>query len=468
MEHAPSSRGSFGRIGFILAATGSAVGLGNLWKFPYMTYANDGGSFVVVYLVSVVLIGAPLMMAEIMIGRRAQASPVGALKSLSDEVRASPRWALAGWLGIAAGFVILAYYSVVAGWTVYYVGKCLSWSLTNFDPEAVGPGFGSFVGDGRLQLLFHGLFMAMTMGVVLGGVQDGIERVTKILMPMLGVLLTVLVVNSFFQPGFSKAMSFLFHVGPITFDGVLEAVGQSFFSLSLGMGAMITYGSYVSKSESIPRAALTVVAFDTLVGFMACFVMLTIIFSAPDPSSFSASAAILFTTMPIMFYEMAGGAFLAPLFYFLVSAAALSSTISLLEVVVAYFIDNRGWSRRRSVIVVGSLIYGLGVPAGLSLGASSLFTSFLPVGTDDAGETVYMGFFDILDYLATNWLLPVGGLFIAVFVGWVLTDKASQDEMASGHGTFRAHAMWKWSLRVVCPLAIVAIVFAVLSGRTFN
>ncbi|MEM6532833.1 MAG: sodium-dependent transporter [Myxococcota bacterium] len=461
-----SSRGSFGRLGFILAATGSAVGLGNLWKFPYMTYANEGGSFVLVYLVSVALIGGPIMLAEILVGRRTQRNSVGAMQQLTVEANKWKGWGLVGWLGVMGGFVILSYYSVVAGWTVYYVGQCLSWSFGTFDPAAVGPGFGAFVSNGWMQIGFHALFMSLTMGVVLGGVQDGIERVTTILMPLLGVLLVVLVINSFFQPGFGKAMSFLFHVGPIRFDGLLEAVGQSFFSLSLGMGAMITYGSYVSKRDSIPKAAGTVVLFDTLVGFMACFIMMTIIYSADDPDAFGASAAILFTTMPTMFYKMTGGSVLAPLFYFLVAAAALSSTISILEVVVAYFIDNLGWARRKAVLVVGSLIFLFGVPAALSNGATLMFS--LPTGTDEAGNATYMGFFDIMDYLATNWILPVGAFFLSIFVGWVLSDALTRDELEEGHGPFKLHTVWKWSLRIVCPLAIGAIIVAVLSGRTFN
>lgn len=467
MAAASSERGSFGKLGFILAATGSAVGLGNLWKFPYMTYANEGGSFVIVYLISVLLIGAPIMMAEIYLGRRTQKSPVGALLELAQESKRSKIWSLVGWLGIGSGFVILAYYSVVAGWTVYYVGKCLAWSINGFAEtgDSLGAAFGSFAGDAGLQLSFHLLFMILTVGVVIGGVQAGIERVTKVLMPMLAVLLLALVINSFLQPGFGEAMTYLFHVGPIRLDGVLEAIGQSFFSLSLGMGAMITYGSYVSREHSIPRSTAAVVVFDTLVGFMACFIMFSIIFSVPAEArgdTFGASAAILFTTLPLMFYDMPGGVVLAPLFYFLVASAALSSTISLLEVVVAYFIDTRGWARNRATVVVGGLIFLLGVPAALSLGAAGWLTKLIPVGHGA------MSFFDVLDYMATNWMLPLGGLGISLFVGWALSDAFTRPEMEQGHGEFALHPLWKWSLRIFCPVAILAIILAVLSGKTFN
>ena len=466
MAGAPEARGTFGRIGFIVAATGSAVGLGNLWKFPYMTYANEGGSFVLVYLVAVALIGAPLMAAEILIGRHTQQSPVGAFGRLAEEARKTPAWKLVGWLGIAAGAIILSYYSVVAGWTVYYFIRCVRWSLQGFTPEdaaSLGTVFGDFVSDGRLQVAFHALFMLLTIGVVVGGVQAGIERATKILMPTLGALLLALVVNSFLQPGFGDAMRHLFHIGPIGGTAVLEAVGQSFFSLSLGMGAMVTYGSYVSRKNSIPRSALLVVSLDTLVGLMACFVMFSIIFSISpaERETLGAGAGILFTTLPRMFYDMPGGVVLAPLFFFLVAAAALSSTISLLEVVVAYFIDNRGWGRRRATVVMGGLIFLLGVLCALSLGANATLTEFTILG-----ETA--GIFNILDYTAANWLLPLGGLLTALFVGWVLSDALTRTELEEGHGTFRLHAAWKWSLRVVCPVAVGAILIAVMAGRTFN
>jgi len=467
MEPTTNARGTFGKLGFIVAATGSAVGLGNLWKFPYMTYANEGGSFVLVYLLAVALIGAPIMVAEILVGRHTQQSPVGAFARMAAEAKRSPWWQGVGWLGIAAGFVILSYYSVVAGWTVYYFFRCLGWSIGGFTPEDavnLGATFGSFVGNGALQVAFHGLFMALTVGVVLGGVQAGIERATKILMPTLGALLLLLVVNSFFQEGFADAMRHLFHVGPITGTAVLEAVGQSFFSLSLGMGAMITYGSYVSRDHSVPRSAALVVCFDTLVGLMACFVMFTIIFGLPvdERTSLGASAGILFTTLPRMFYEMPGGVVLAPLFFFLVAAAALSSTISLLEVVVAYFIDNRGWTRVKATLSMGALIFVLGVLCALSLGANQWLSEMTLVGKN-------AGVFNILDYTAANWLLPLGGLLTSLFVGWVLSSPTTERELEEGHrGPFKLHTAWKWSLRILCPLAILAILIAVMTGYTFN
>ena len=467
MALARGSRGTFGKIGFIVAATGSAVGLGNLWKFPYMTYANEGGSFVLVYLIAVLIIGLPIMVGEILIGRHTQWSPVGAFAKMAREEGRSRWWQVGGWLGIAAGFVILSYYSVVAGWTVYYFIRCIRWSLTGFtaeDEANLGATFGALVGNGWLQVAFHALFMALTVGVVLGGVRAGIERATKILMPTLGLLLLALVINAFAQEGFGAAMAHLFHVGPITGGTVLEAVGQSFFSLSLGMGAMITYGSYVSRDHSVPRSAALVVVFDTLVGLMACVVMFTVIFSISpvEREGLGESAGILFTTLPRMFYGMLGGAFLAPLFFFLVATAALSSTISVLEVVVAYFIDNRGWTRRRATVTMGVLTFGLGVLCALSFGANRWLSEVTLVGRN-------AGVFNIFDYTASNWLLPLGGLFVSLFVGWAVSNALTEDELATGHGgPFALHRAWKWSLRIVCPAAILSILVAVMTGYTFN
>ena len=461
-------RASFTRFGFIIAAAGSAIGLGNIWKFPYITYANDGGSFVLIYLAAVVAIGAPVMMAEILIGRRTSKSPVSAFLELSRGVAGGRLWGAVGYLGVATGFIILSYYSVVAGWTVYYFGKCLAWSARGFTPEiaaSLGERFSAFLADPALQLGFHLFFMLLTMGVILLGVTEGIERVTRVLMPVLFVLLIVLVVASTLSPGFGEAIDFLFSATAIGRDGVLEAVGQAFFSLSLGMGAMITYGSYTQRKQSIRRDTAMICVLDTSIALMASVIMFSIIFSVPAAErgeTFSASSTILFTTLPRMLYELPAGALWTPLFYLLVAFAALTSTISLLEVVVSYFIDHLGWRRRKATLVVGAVTIVLGGFAALSFGASSALTGWAPFGARDAGV------FGSLDYLATNWLLPTGGFFIAVFTGWFLSNRLTRDELEAGAGPFGLHWLWKWSLRVVCPVAIGWIIFAVVQGKAFN
>jgi NSS family neurotransmitter:Na+ symporter len=467
VESTPSNaRGTFGRLGFVFAAVGSAIGLGNIWKFPYITYANEGGSFVLVYLIAIALIGAPIMLAEIIVGRRTQQSPFGALAELGKKTMGGRAWSLVGALGIITGFVLLSYYAVIAGWTLYYFGRCVAWSLRGFDltgPE-LGDSFGAFLGNGPLQILFHFLFLALTVGVVALGVNQGIERVTRLLMPALGVILLLMVINSFWSPGFPDALRFLFHVGPLTADAALEAVGHAFFTLSLGMGAMITYGSYMARSNSIPRSALYICILDTLVALMACIVMFSIIFSVPElerGETFRKSATILFTTLPRMFYGMSFGALLAPLFYILVAFAALTSTISLLEVVVSYFVDVRKWRRRLASVVVGGAIFLFGIPGALSLGANPTLSNWTPL------RSLSTGVFDTFDYLVSNWFLPVGGLLMALFVGWFLKPADARDELEAGHGRFRSFVAWQWSLRLVAPVAIVWILYAVLRGRSF-
>ncbi len=416
-----------------------------------------------IYLLSILVVGAPIMIAEIVIGRSTQRSPVGAFLRLGH-----PAWSSVGWLGVMTGFVILSYYCVVAGWTVAYFFKCLSWSFHGFtetDAVTLGDQFGAFLGNPAAQIGYHAVFMGFSIAVVIFGVQKGIERTTRILMPILFFILVVLVVNSFRTPGFREALSFLFTPNKITPDGVLEAVGHSFFTLSLGMGAMITYGSYMSKKESLPKSALTVCALDTLIALMACVIMFSIIFSVSAgerASQFSDSAVILFTTLPKMFYSLPGGVVLAPVFYTLVGFAALTSTISLLEVVVSFFIDQLSWPRRIATGLLGFLVFSFGILSALSNGAVESLSSWTPLGDKTAGV------FDTLDYLASNWFLPIGGLFISVFVGWVLKGAFTRREAETGHGPFALHDLWKVVLRFACPAAIGWVIYAVIQGKAFN
>jgi neurotransmitter:Na+ symporter, NSS family len=462
-----ADRGTFGRMGFILAAVGSAIGLGNIWKFPYITYANEGGSFVLVYLVAVALIGAPIMFAEILIGRRTQTNPVAAFATLGEKLPGGRAWRLAGGLGVLTGFVLLSYYAVIAGWTVFYFGKGIGWSINGFDPgggATLGESFGAFLANGPLQVLFHAIFMGLTVGVVVLGVKEGIERVTKILMPILAAILLLMLFNSISAPGFGEAVRFLFHVGPLDADAALEAVGHAFFTLSLGMGAMVTYGSYMSRKGSIPRASLAICVLDTVVALSASIIMFSIIFSVPEvdrATTFGRSSTILFTTLPQMFYSMALGRILAPLFYILVAFAALTSTISILEVVVSYLVDVRRWTRRKAAPVVGAAVFLLGIPCALSLGAHDGLSSMRPLGS------LSQGVFDTFDYTVSNWLLPVGGLLTAIFAGWLLSSKVTREEIEEGHGPFPLFGAWKFALRFVSPIAILWILWAVIQGRSF-
>ncbi len=448
-----------GKLGFILAAAGSAVGLGNLWKFPYITYENHGGAFVLVYLCAVALVGIPIMIAEIILGRRSQLSPVGAFGKLAKGLPGGKAWQGLGFLGVSAGFVILSYYSIVAGWTLRYTWMALSGSLGRIatQPGALDAFFGNYVADGGAQILGNGLFMLLTVGGVYFGVKAGIERVARILMPLLVMILLALAVYATTTAGFPRAVAFLFrpNFSELTNHSILEAVGHAFFTLSLGMGAILTYGSYMGKTESIPMAGLAIAIIDTIIAILACIVMFSIIFTFD--MGVSKSAGILFTTIPAVFYQLAGGSWIAASFYVLVAFAALTSTISLLEVVSSYAIDELGWSRHQATLTMGLAIFVFGILNALSLGANATLSGVAPLGKTHAGV------FNTLDYLASNWMLPVGGLFIAIFTGWVMSARDTWDEIRRGsEGSRTLYDVWRVLIRFTAPIAVGAIIFSII------
>ena len=447
-----TSRGSFaGRLGFVLAAAGSAVGLGNLWKFPYLTYRHGGGSegsgagaFVLIYLAAVLLIGAPVMLAEIFLGKKTGLNPVGAFRSL----RPKGGWKFVGGLGVATGFVLLSYYSIVAGWTVQYVIYAVTGALSG-DADTSGSLFTGFLASPSRQIGFHAAFMGMTIAVIVGGVSKGIERWTKMLMPVLLGILAVLTVRSLTLPGGSRALTFLFYpdFSAINRGLVLEAVGQAFFSLSLGMGAIITYGSYMKREERIGPAAVSVVLLDTLVALMASIIVFGSIFSF-NLSMDSGGIGNLFTTIPVIFSKIPAGALLLIMFYLLIMFAALTSTVSLLETVSAYFIDELGMNRKKAAALSGGAIFALGIPSALSFNLMADATL--------GGRT----FFDWMDYFCANISLPLGGLGVALFVGWALTQREVEGELGSEVLT----KAWRFSLRYLAPVAILAVTLGMLFG----
>jgi len=459
MSASNTERGAWSsKFGFILAAAGSAIGLGNIWKFPYITYQNNGGAFVLVYLICIAAIGMPIMIAEMMIGRRTQKNAFGALRELGG------KWKFLGALGVITGFILLSYYSVVAGWTLEYFFKSLAGAFNGLSQQEVGALFGEFVGDPFRQILWHFIFIALTIGVVVGGISSGIERVTKTLMPVLFVIMIILMVQSFMTGGGGQALTFLFrpNFSELTFDSVLEAVGHSFFTLSLGMGAIITYGSYMKPKDSLPRSGLIVCGLDTLVAIMACLVIYPIIFAFDlTPTK---GAGILFTTLPVIFAKMPGGAVFGPLFFILVAFAALTSTISLLEVVVSYCIDELKWKRKQATMIVGAAIFVLGILPALSNGAVDSLSN-----VNIFGKASTAGIFNTFDYLVSNWFLTVGGLLTAIFVGWRLSDSLKDKEFHEGKNTIIHYKIWDFMLKFVAPVAVALIIIAVIFlGKEFN
>lgn len=452
------------RWGFVLAAAGSAVGLGNLWKFPYITWNNRGGAFVLVYLACIAVIGLPVMLSEIMLGRRARQSPAAAFPELGN-----PKWAFVGWLGAATGVVILAFYTVIAGWSLRSFVQCVGWSINGYEAPS-SEAFGAFLAHGPSQIGLGAAFLLFTAVIVVRGISGGIEKATRILMPVLFAIMLYLLVVAITMDGFGEALSFLFRpdFSALGAHAVLEALGHAFFTLSLGMGAMITYGSYVSRGDSIVNISLIVAVLDTVIALLACAVMFTIIFSVPSlketmqAGEGGSTVGMLFVTLPNLFYtQMTGGAVIGPLFYVLVGFAALSSTISLLEVVVATCVDRFGWARRKATAAATGLVFLLSIGNALSLGASKAMSELKLPKVLTAGKA---GVLSIFDHVAANWLLPLGGLFVTLYVGWVLDEQVAKEEI----GTGPVYQGWRILVRFVCPVAIGWIIYEVLRGGDFS
>ena len=445
-------RGNWGsKMGFILAAAGSAVGLGNIWKFPYIAGENGGGVFVLFYLACIALVGLPIMVSEVLMGRAAQSSPVVAFRDLAG--KGSP-WVLTGWLGVASGFTILSFYSVVAGWTMHYVVLSLSGTFSGMEPEAISGVFVGLFKSQGLNLGYHALFMTMTIGIVFFGVQKGIERTAQVLMPALVIMLIGLCLYCTTLPGFGQALTFMFAPNMAKFKpaSVLVAMGHAFFTLSLGMGAMLTYGSYLSKETGIIKTSIWVAVLDTVVALLASMVIFPIIFSSGLPAG--AGPGLVFQSIPIAFSQMPGGQVLCLIFFLLLVLAALTSSISLLEVVTSSFIDLFGWRRRPVSVVTGGITFLFGIPSALS------GDGFFKQGMIDAfGKS----FFDWADHIASNWMLPFGGLFIAIFVGYVLNRDRRKDEFLHGTTWGGSYETWLTLLRYLVPLAVVGV-FAKSSG----
>jgi neurotransmitter:Na+ symporter, NSS family len=439
------------RLAFVLAATGSAVGLGSIWKFPYITGMNGGGWFVLIYLFCIAAIAVPIMMAEILLGRAAARAPVGAFRALSRP--ASP-WLGVAWLAVGAAFIILSYYSVVAGWTLHYAWLAASNSFAHQDAAAIAAIFAEVHADPRINLFWYVVFMLLTLGAVLGGVTQGIERWNRILMPFLFFIIAVLLLRAMALDGFARALDFVFgaHAEKLTPRGVLEALGHSFFTLSIGVGCMITYGSYLKGDDDIAATSFIVSALDTLISLMACLVVFPIIFSyglKPE-----AGPGLVFVTLPLAFSQMSGGVLWGLMFFLLLAAAALASAISLLEVLVAHLVDERDWSRVRAAWVSWGAVLVFGVPAALS-GSTQLFGETTKQLTSNVlGPGHGKNWFDFFDYLASNILLPLCSLGIALFVAWRIGDPARRQALLTGSRFAKLYGWWLAVLRYVVPVGI--------------
>lgn len=435
---------------FVLAATGSAVGLGNIWKFPYITGENGGGAFVLVYLLCIFMIGIPIMIAEVMLGRRAQTDPIHGMKLLAHQAEASRFWILLGVMGVLAGFLILSYYSVIAGWALDYTVEAASGAFSGVSAEQIGQSFneGLLQNPGKL-IFWHSLFMVITMVVVARGVTRGLETAIRILMPSLFILLAIMLAYAFSSGSFMEGFSFLFSfdASKLSAGSLLIAMGHAFFTLSLGMGAIMVYGAYMPKNASIGATVVTVGILDTLVALAAGLIIFPIVFANQlEPG---AGPGLLFVTLPVAFGQMPYGEVFATLFFLLVTFAAWSSSISLLEPAVAW-LERLGYKRLHICIVLGLAcwLFGLGTVFSFNIGADyKLFG---------------LNFFELIDYLTSNLMLPIGGLAIAIFAGWTMKRTTVQKEIA--FKSFAVYAIWTVTIRFIAP----AGVFVVLVWTLFN
>jgi neurotransmitter:Na+ symporter, NSS family len=426
------------RMGFVLAATGSAVGLGNIWRFPYITGENGGAVFVLIYMVCVVLVGVPLFLAELSIGRNSMRNPVGAFKAITP----NSNWKFLGYLGVVTGLCILSYYLVIAGWTFGYIFKAIFVEKTAFE---------EFAANGPLNLGLYITFLLLTICIVYGGIEKGIERWTKILMPLLPILLLIITIYTMTFPGATEGIYFYLKpdFSQVTGQTFLVALGQAFFSLSLGMGAMMTYGSYLKKSENIVASAWTVVIFDIGIALLAGFAIFPAIFAMDkNPAE---GAALVFIILPEIFSAMPGGIIIGLMFFILLSIAALTSAISLFEVPVSFLIDEKNINRKSAVFIVGGVVLLFGIPSALSAGSVGFLTD-LPFWNGTA-------FLDMMDFLFGTIALPFTGMMITIFVGWKWTISKASKEIAEGNHHFIGvqSKVWGFIIRYVCPLIILGI-----------
>jgi len=448
---------------FILATSGSAVGLGNIWKFPYMVGQNGGAAFVLAYLVCIALIAMPILIAEVMLGRRGQANSITTIRSLSKESNGSSYWQILAWMGLVSGFLILSFYSVVAGWIMSFAWQTSLGGMTQMSLEEVSSQFGALVSSPSTLIFWHTIFMILTVTIIAKGVSKGIGKVNQVLMPALIVMLLCLLVYGVLEADFATAFSYMFAFEPSKLNSsvLVSAVGHAFFTLSLGMGAVMIYGSYLPKSTSIMHVSFIVVLIDTLIALIAGMVIFPLVFQFDLEAS--GGPGLIFQTLPVAFAQMSSGMVLGTLFFMLLLFAAITSAISMLEPIVAWLSESRKISRAMSAILFGTTVWLLGIACALSFNNWAFSFQFM-------GMQKNTGLFDVLDLLTSNILLPLGGVLIAVFAGWVMHEKISREELAaSTHGCGNiCYTIWRVLIRYLSPIAILVVLFYQLLSPLFS
>ena len=442
----PSSQTWTHRWTFVLAAAGSAIGLGNLWKFPYITGVNGGGAFVITYLVCIAIIGVPIMMAEAALGRHGRHSPINSMRELSRSAEASPSWGLVGWVGALSGFLILSFYSVIAGWGIAYTIEMFSGGFQGMTAQAIGESFEALIADPVRMTVWHSMFMGMTALVIARGIHKGLESSVRIMMPALFVLLLALLAYSIKESGhFMEGLRFLFEFHPedLTWDAVLSAMGHSFFTLSLGMGAIMAYGAYMPKKASIARTVGAVALLDTAIALIAGMAIFPLVFAnGMEPG---AGPGLLFVTLTSAFANLPGGQIFGGLFFLLVVLAALSSSISMVEPVVAWIVERFPVGRVGATVGYCLLVWFFGLGTVLSFNTWEDVTLF------------GLNFFEMMDFITAKITLPLGGMLIAIFAGWTMKRSHIYKELNLPTGWFN---LWRALCRVVAPVAVLVVLIA--------
>jgi NSS family neurotransmitter:Na+ symporter len=443
------------RVTFLLAAIGAAVGLGNIWKFPYITGQNGGGAFVLVYLLAVFLVALPILIAEIAVGRWGQQSPPNAMANVASDQNRSKYWSVVGWFGMLAAYLIGTYYSVIAGWTVVYIFKNAAGDFTGQDAASVSAQFEALLASPWQLSLWHGIFMVFATFILIRGVQKGIEAAVKVLMPALFALLLAMVVYGIFEGNMSRTLHFMFDFDLSAINGrvVLVAVGQAFFSIGVAMGLMMGFGAYLPRDISIARSAVIIASADTGVAIIAGLAIFPVVFAnGLDPAE---GPGLVFVSLPIAFGSVTGGLVFGTLFFILLFFAALTSVIGVLEPMIAWWQERFGLRRQLAAFYVCLSLFVLGLGPVFSF---NIWKEWRPLAAID--RFAEFGYFEILDYLTANLMMPVSGLLLAIFVGWLVKPEAIANELQMKYpALFRT---WFWLLRWVVPVSIVLILYSVL------
>ena len=438
------------RMTFLLAAVGAAVGLGNIWKFPYITGQNGGSAFVLVYLLSIVFVALPILIAEIMLGRWGKQSPPNAMGIVAKSQGRSGSWSIVGWLGMLAAYLIATYYSVIAGWSVVYIFKNGGGNFSGQDAAAINAEFDALLASPSQLTLWHGIFMLIATFILVRGVQKGIESTVKVLMPLLFALLLAMVVYGAVEGDMPRALHFMFDFDLSAINGkvILIAVGQAFFSIGVAMGLMMGYGAYLGKEISIARSALIISGMDTAVALIAGMAIFPIVFAnGLDPAE---GPGLIFVSLPIAFGNVPGGLIFGTLFFILLFFAALTSVIGTLEPMIAWWEERFSMIRWKAAAMVCVSVFIFGMATVFSF---NIWSEWRPLGFIDRFADT--GYFDLLDYLTANIMMPLGGLLLALFVGWKVRPAAIQEELNIRNPRF--FKAWFWLLRWVVPVSIAAI-----------